>query len=184
MADTPTPQDSPWPTPDQPHPAWPTPAGTPLPPSPSQGPASQVWGVLSSPRRDGQWQIPEQFSASSLLGDVRLDLREAQLSAHETTISASSLLGQVKIIVPDTYRIECAGNEIAGEFKVKESGPCRHPAADAPLIRFVGVSVLADITIYRTAAPVGLGGLGVDGLAGVRRARRLRRANRRRGIGA
>ncbi len=154
------------------------------PPEPGVGPPArlprqdvqQLWAVLGESTRRGHWQVPAHLMVTAILGESRLDLREAQLTAAETTIEVRGLLAEVRIIVPDGYRVECAGSAILGEFDERDSAPTRPAPAGAPLIRVTGAAVLSEVRAYRTAAPVGQGRFAVDGMTGLRhRLRRVRR---------
>lgn len=157
----------------------PEPGAQPPPAPPARLPRQDVqrlWAVLGECERRGTWQVPAQLTVTALLGEIRLDLREAQLSAGVTTIEVRGLFAEVRIIVPDGYRVECAGSAILGEFADRDAGPTRPAPAGAPLIRVVGAAVLSEVRAYRTAAPVGQGRFAVDGLTGLRH--RLRRIGR------
>jgi len=138
-----------------------------------------VWTILSSTKRVGPWRVPARLRLHVSVGDVRIDLREAELSAQVTSIEVRGLMGEVKVIVPEAYRVECTGSAVLGEFEHKDSGPTAPAAAGAPLVRVNGAVVMGEVTVYRTAAPVGVGAFSVDGMAGVRARRRLRREERR-----
>ena len=136
-----------------------------------------MWAVLGESKRRGNWQVPAHLMVTTILGESRLDLREAQLTAAVTTIEVRGLFAEVRIIAPDGYQVECAGSAILGEFEERDSAPTRPAPAGAPLIRVVGAAVLSEVRAYRTAAPVGEGRFAVDGMTGLRH--RLRRRRRR-----
>lgn len=175
----PVPQDSPtWPT------LEPTPPPAPRAAAPRPFPATTAdgferdWKILSSGKRIGTWQVPSHLAVNVALGDYRIDLREAQLTSAVTTIDVTGLLGDVKVIVPIGYRVECTGAAIAAEFEIKGDAPATTDPS-APLIRVKGAMVLGDVSVHRTADPVGQGSFSVDGLSGVSARRRQRREQRR-----
>jgi hypothetical protein len=137
--------------------------------------AQQLWAVLGETTRRGNWRVPAHLMITTMLGETRLDLREAQLTAALTTIEVRGLLAEVRIIVPDRYRVECAGSVVLGEFEERDSAPTRPAPAGAPLIRVIGAVVLGQVRAYRTAAPVGEGRFAVDGMTGLRHRLRRRR---------
>ena len=180
------PQDAPhWPTPAEPPSPWPDPPAAVTPIGSNAGVAqlppaqTHTWTVMSSAKRTGWWRVPERFGTSVAMGEMRLDLREAELSGPVTTIEVHGLLGEVKIIVPDTCRVECTGSPILGDFESKDVDAAPDPGPAAPLIRVTGSMLLGSVTVYRTAAAVGQGAYVIDGLKGAR----SRRERRRRELG-
>ena len=151
----------------------------PVAPSTSSTPTT-LWSVLGDVKRTGNWEVPERLSVHVALGDTRLDLRDAVLTAPVTTIDIMGTLGEVKVIVPDSWRIECNGSGVAGSYQVKDVDAAVPPAPDAPLLRFSGAMLLGDVTIYRTHAAAGTGAFSIDGMAGVRNRRQQARERRRR----
>ena len=138
-------------------------------------PPDHAWTIMSSAKRTGWWRVPEQFGVSVALGEVRLDLREAELSGPVTTIDVHGLMGEVKIIIPDTCRVECSGAPILGDFQAKEIDAATDPGPNAPVVRVTGSMVMGSVTVFRTSAAVGTGSYGIDGLSGARRRREARR---------
>ena len=199
------PQDaSSWPTPDNPQYTWPSATGSAtggsslraVPPADAvaAAPAAQpsavrpvsygtgsdhCWTIMSETRRVGLWQVPTRFSASVLMGSVRIDLREAELTGPVTTIEVRGLMGEAKIIVPQTCRVECLGSPIMGEFTLKEHGSTDYLPADAPLVRVTGSIVMGSVEVFRTGAAVGEGSYAVDGFTGWNNRRAQRREQRR-----
>jgi uncharacterized membrane protein len=159
----------------------PTPtAGSPVPAGSGVGPPTTLWSVLGEVKRSGKWDVPERLSVHLALAETRLDLREATLTAPVTTIDILGTLGEVKVIVPDSWRIECSGSGVLGTYQVKDVDAAVPPAPDAPLLRFSGAILLGEVTIYRTHAAAGTGAFSIDGLAGVRNRREQARERRRR----
>lgn len=61
------------------------------------------WGDV---RRSGPWTVPAENSFRTWLGHIKLDLRDAQISATETHIHARALFGDINLIVPDGIAVE------------------------------------------------------------------------------
>lgn len=136
-------------------PAAPRPATTPVPRAsyvPAVGHASST-AILGECKRQGVWAVPEHHSAFALMGSVVLDFRQAQLEAHETQINASTIMGEVKIIVPAHYNVVIDGTPIMGEFG---HGKDKTPAAigpDSPTLRVRGMAMMGSVTVQRQPAP-------------------------------
>ena len=147
---------------------------------PASSTPTTLWSVLGEVKRTGKWDVPERLSVHLALGETRLDLREAVLTAPVTTIDILGTLGEVKVIVPDSWRIECSGSGVLGTYQVKDVDAAVPPAPDAPLLRFSGAILLGEVTIFRTHAAAGTGAFSIDGLVGVRNRRQQARDRRRR----
>lgn len=178
VSDT-TPQDSPvWPPAsglppqDQPAAAQPATTAPPNPPRPTVPPTR--WGILGDVKRGQGWVLAEREVVNLVMGNARLDLRAATLSAPETTIVIQGMMCDAKIIVPDTWRVECDGTAIMGEFEVKSDAPAAPMPTGGPVVRVRGGVFMGNVKMYRTPAPVGEGGFADDGIAGWKARRRRR----------
>lgn len=135
-------------------------AGRP-PVAPAAGPGSApvVYGqgeandsasaFLSNVERKGVWMVPQQLSVNAVLGDANIDLREAHYSAREVVISATSVLGSVKLTVPPNVHVIVEGNGVLGDFKEPSGKVPEALTADSPVVRVRGVAVLGDVTVKR-----------------------------------
>ena len=128
----------------------------PLVPRPSHVPAvghASSTAIMGECKRRGVWSVPEHHSAFALMGTVVIDLRQAQLSAHETLINASTIMGEVRIIVPAHLNVVIDGTPIMGEFG---HGKDRTPAEigpNSPTIRVRGMAMMGSVTVQRQPAP-------------------------------
>jgi len=68
--------------------------------------------LLGSCERRGAWTVPAHIDARVTLGNLELDLREADLGP-ETTIEADVTLGNLEIIVPDDVAVDVDVESIA-----------------------------------------------------------------------
>ena len=120
-------------------------------PSPSaaaQSPAAatvpdRLSAVLGSFEQGGHWRVPEQLSMRVILGNGRLDLRQAEIPA-EVHIEARVRLGELTILVPENARVELTGKAVLGERKVRG-----RPGAGAggPVIRIHASVVLGNLKV-------------------------------------
>ncbi|WP_240487379.1 DUF1707 SHOCT-like domain-containing protein [Actinomadura flavalba] len=113
-------------------------------PAPSQS-AQRFTAILGDCRERVSGRVDRKLEALSVLGDVVLDLRGAQVPGCEVAITATAVLGDVKIIVPDGVRVEMTGYAVLGDRRVK----VRQPDHDgpAPVVRIRAQAVLGDIKI-------------------------------------
>ncbi|MDU0477936.1 DUF1707 domain-containing protein [Staphylococcus chromogenes] len=103
-------------------------------------------GVLSSHHRIGNWAIAKQHTSIAILGDNLLDLTSASFADRDITINVCSVLGDIKIIVPDDVHVTAPGFALLGEFEVKNQGSA---PAGAPVIRVQGLAVLGSVEVER-----------------------------------
>lgn len=109
--------------------------------------------IMGECKRQGVWSVPEHHSAFALMGSVVIDLRQAQLSAHDTQINASTIMGEVKIIVPADFNVVIDGTPIMGEFG---HGKDKTPATigpGSPTIRVRGMAMMGSVTVQRQPPP-------------------------------
>lgn len=90
-------------------------------------------------------RIDERLEALSVMGDVVLDLRGAQVPKGEVCIAATAVMGDVKIIVPDGVAVELTGYAFMGDRKVSvREAP---PGSRVPVVRVAAHAVMGDIRI-------------------------------------
>ncbi|NUR90424.1 MAG: DUF1707 and DUF2154 domain-containing protein [Nonomuraea sp.] len=104
-----------------------------------------IVGVLSENKRRGSWRIDEEIGATAVLGEVQIDLREAEVRTDVVDIMAIAVLGTVKIIVPDGVYVDLDGVAVLGERKVQVDQPPR--GMNVPVVRIHGYAVLGEIKI-------------------------------------
>ena len=94
------------------------PAPRPPAPRPPEIVGERLVAVLSSTEQSGHWLVPEHLHIKAVLGDCKVDLRQAELPA-EVTIDAKVRLGDITIYVPPGTRVELTGRAILGDRKVR-----------------------------------------------------------------
>ncbi len=85
-------------------------------------------------------------SLTSILGDARLDLRNAKLDPGGANVDVFCLLGDVHVLVPRGWRVTVSGLPILADFKDKTDHEAGLPH-DAPQLTVTGVSILADVDV-------------------------------------
>ena len=107
-----------------------------------------VVSFLSNMERKGKWQFPRRMRALAVLGNIELDLREAEVGLGVSIIEVVSVLGNIDIIVPPEIAVECDGDALIGSFSVhydKRVG--RAVANPERTIRISGNAYLASVTV-------------------------------------
>lgn len=131
--------------------------GTPVP-RPASGMAmapghASSTAIMSECKRHGVWQVPENHAAFALMGSVVLDLRQAVLSSHDTTINASAVMGEVKIIVPAHIHVMVDGTPIMGEFGQGKDKVPADIGPDSPVVRVKGLALMGSVNVVRLPPP-------------------------------
>jgi Domain of unknown function (DUF1707)/Cell wall-active antibiotics response 4TMS YvqF len=102
-------------------------------------------GVMGDSKRRGTWRIDQELGAVAVMGDVVLDLREAEVRTNAVDILAVSVMGDVKIIVPDGVYVDLDGMAIMGDKKVKVDQA--QPGMNVPVIRVKAYAVMGDVKV-------------------------------------
>lgn len=128
-----------------------------VPTAPNQAPAPADLpsyptsrAIMSEVRRSGIWLVPERMSVTSLMGSVRLDMREAYFADHRVIVDVSLMMAELQIRVPQGLRVEDQTKVVAGAVDLKKLGT---PSAGAPVIVLTGSCVMASIEIRGYEGP-------------------------------
>ena len=113
------------------------------PAAPPEVVGEQIGAVLSSTHQRGHWLVPEHVRVKAVLGDCKLDLRQAEVP-DEVTIDVKVRLGDVTIYVPPDARVQLTGRTILGDRKVR--GQADGPRG-GPLIRVYADVILGDLKV-------------------------------------
>jgi hypothetical protein len=109
---------------------------------------SGVVSFLSSTEKEGRWQLPRKFRALAVLGNVELDLRDADIGYGLSTIEAVAVLGNVEITVPPEISVDCDGDSLLGTFTLKYNKRVSPAMAlGERTIRVTGSAYMGSVTI-------------------------------------
>lgn len=107
-----------------------------------------VMAVFGEQKRRGRWLVRSGLDAKAIFGSVELDLTEAVLEQRELTISATSIFGEVKLIVPEGVMVVNEGTAILGErnMSLKQEQPY---TADMPIVHVRGLTLFGSVEAKR-----------------------------------
>jgi hypothetical protein len=108
--------------------------------------APRVLAVLGNVERRGRFPVPDGYRATSVLGNVELDLRDVAFSAGVTHLHVRAVLGNVEIIVPPDLPVECEGSGILASFAALHRVP-PEGREGGPSLRIIGSAVLGNVEI-------------------------------------
>jgi hypothetical protein len=116
-----------------------------LPEAAAVGVATQPAGVrgFGDVKRSGPWTVPAENSFRTWLGNIKLDLREAQVSATETHIHARALFGNIELLVPKGIAVEVQARTRLGRTNLQASSE----AAGAPRIVLTGGTFSGNVNV-------------------------------------
>ncbi len=130
----------------------PAPVQQPQPAIPASTYSSSV-AVMSENRRRGVWLVPAQHTAFSMMGSVELDLREAQFETRDVTVTAVSIMGDVKVIVNPWTRVVVEGVPIMAEFTEAGAKVAAELTPESQVVRVKGFALMASVSVQRKAMP-------------------------------
>ncbi|TMR08455.1 DUF1707 domain-containing protein [Nonomuraea turkmeniaca] len=119
----------------------------PAPPVPAREGRKRRWfvGIMGDSKRRGKWRIDQELGAVAVMGDVLLDLREAEVRTDVVDITAVSVMGDVKIIVPDGVNVDLDGVAVMGDKKVDVlEAP---PGMNVPVVRVHAYAIMGDVKV-------------------------------------
>jgi hypothetical protein len=107
---------------------------------------STTLAVMSSTERGGShWRVPENNRAIAVMGECKLDLREATITSPVTTIRSRLLMGALVIWVPEGVAVELEVFTLMGEAKSRVVGPPAKPGA--PVVRVTGFAIMGSVEV-------------------------------------
>ena len=71
--------------------------------------------VLGNESRKGPWVVPAHLAVRSVLGDCHLEMQQAVIGQHVTTIDATVRFGSVTVFVPDGIDVRIMRRRLARE---------------------------------------------------------------------
>ena len=89
-------------------------AAAPPPAGAGRTPGRWLVAVMSGVDRKRRWRVPERLNAVAFMGGMDLDLRQAVLTAPEVEIVAVSVMGGIRITVPEGVEVEVSGFAVMG----------------------------------------------------------------------
>jgi hypothetical protein len=122
---------------------------------PAGGPSAQtsqtMVNILGDEKRVGRWRLPRHLRIFSLLGDWILDLRgalvnEDAVAAGIVEITLVSLIGDLRVVVPEGVEVEMGGLVIIGDRKLELAAV--QPRPGTPRVRLRVFGLISDVTVH------------------------------------
>ncbi len=106
----------------------------------------QLRVVMGSCERRGTWKVPSHIDARVTLGNMELDLREADLGP-ETTIEANLMFGNLEVIVPEDVEVDVDVDNLASNVEKHEREPVGFAWPGARRVRVIGKARFANCEV-------------------------------------
>jgi hypothetical protein len=109
--------------------------------------------IMGECRRRGVWSVPANHAAFALMGSITLDLREAVLAGPETTINASAVMGDVKVLIPAHVHAVVDGTPIMGDYGQGKDKVPAELGPGSPVVRVRGLALMGSVQVVRLPPP-------------------------------
>ncbi|WP_051471358.1 DUF1707 SHOCT-like domain-containing protein [Patulibacter minatonensis] len=100
--------------------------------------------ILGDLRQAGPWRVPYVGRWSTVFGDIDLDLREAVVAHSRIHLEASSVFGDVTLLVPQGVLVDVRARTGFGKVR-QEAGQSAPPGA--PVVELTGFTWFGDVRI-------------------------------------
>jgi hypothetical protein len=117
-------------------------------------PGGTSWfvGIMSSAVRKGRWVLQPKSHALAVMGECVLDLRGAEVLASYSHITATAVMGSVRVIVPEGIDVDVDGLAIMGAKTLRISSAT--PLPGSPTIRVTAFALMGEVSVV-TKPPKG-----------------------------
>jgi len=103
--------------------------------------------VFSDTQRTGRWRLPKRGLALILVGNLDLDLRQAELGDGTASLTVWMLFGNIDLYVPEGVEVDLGGLSVLGHRR--EHGRDVPPQAGTPLLRVRVLSLFSTADLWR-----------------------------------
>lgn len=102
-----------------------------------------VVGIMASAKRSGRWRVGHEIHAVAVMGECRVDLRDALIDGDVITVTAVAIMGNVDIIVPEGIEVDMQGIAIMGSKELRMKNV--PPLAGAPRVIVTGIAIMGEV---------------------------------------
>ncbi len=116
----------------------------PRPTAARRTPRRWIVAIMGGEETHGRWRPAPRTTAVALMGEVKADLREAELDQDEIELDAYAIMGGVEVIVPEGVAVDVRGFSLMGGRDVS----VRQPASDdAPVVTINAYAVMGSVEV-------------------------------------
>ncbi|MGH3321280.1 MAG: DUF1707 SHOCT-like domain-containing protein [Streptosporangiaceae bacterium] len=114
-------------------------------PEPARRTSRWIVAVMGGTNRRGRWRPAEQLNVVAVMGGGTLDLRQAEITSPEITITGVFVMGGLEVVVPEGVEVETSGFAFMGGRDEKLADVPRRPGT--PLIRVRCFALMGGLTV-------------------------------------
>jgi hypothetical protein len=114
--------------------------------------ASSV-AIMGECKRVGSWTVEETHAAFTLMGNVVIDLRQAQFAQQEVVLNATAIMGEVRVIVDAATTVVVEGTGVMGEYSEQRAKVPYAPLQGGPVVRVRGFALMGAVHVQRKGPP-------------------------------
>ncbi len=119
--------------------------GVPAPRDPAVRRRAEITQTIGSVKRGGRWRIDRDMQLGTVVGSVKLDLRQAEIVGSPVALHVQTVVGSVKVWIPYGVAVEVNGGSVLGSRSVDEDSP----GPNAPVLRLRIDTVVGSVRVYR-----------------------------------
>jgi hypothetical protein len=122
-------------------------SGPPAAPTLPAGQADREWvvAVMGDSKRQGRWRVERPLAAVAVMGNVVIDLRGAEVPRGDVDITATAVMGDVKVYVPDGVDVQLSGIAVMGDKSVRVREAPEGQMAPKVVVR--ATAVMGDVKV-------------------------------------
>jgi hypothetical protein len=103
-----------------------------------------VISLMGNANRGGRWRVDEHVVAVTAMGNATIDLRHAELSAPELTVTVLNAMGNTTVVVPSGVDVDVSAVAVMGTKSDRTRGEAK---PGAPLVRVNGLVVMGNLFV-------------------------------------
>jgi predicted membrane protein len=108
----------------------------------------RAFGVMGEQRIVNRSTALRSGSLTAIASELTLDLVDAQLAPEGAVLDVTSVLGQIRILVPPGWRVAVHGSPVAGSIKNKGGGA---ETATGPELLVRATAVFGEVKVKRSS---------------------------------
>jgi len=93
-------------------------------------------------------EVPSVLRVRAIMGDITLDLRDAVLPGGRVDIVGQTIMGSIRVVVPDGIEVRSGGTNIMGEVKTRVNPGQR---GNGPIVRVDVLNIMGEVKVVDDA---------------------------------
>lgn len=106
---------------------------------------SRITSIISENRRVGRWRAEGQVDVVAVMGEAKVDLRQAEIVGSELLVRVHSMMSEVKIYVPEGLDVRLNVGAVLSRSNDGREGTPILPGS--PIVRIEGVCILSEVAV-------------------------------------